>query len=82
MMAKALQDMTVDELTEFIQECMAQRTELKGRQLEASRIRDQKVAEAEAAARVEAMSDIERAALLQVLQPTGIPSKESVKGIS
>jgi hypothetical protein len=82
MMAKALQDMTIDELAEFIQECMAQRTELKGRQLEASRIRDQKVAEAEATARVEAMSDIERAALLQVLQPAGIPSKESVKGIS
>ena len=82
MSPKTLDEMTVEELDEMIQALMAQRAELKTQQVKVQQVRDKKAAIEAAQAKVAALSDVERAAMLQVLAPEGVPSGEVVNGFS
>lgn len=72
--------MTVEELTDarlqLQDERAAAETEIEGKQLEIQAVLDVKVAEESAAARVQDMSEAERAALLEALQNPVVVAEE------
>lgn len=70
--------MSVEELEQFIQERDEEVQMLRNVKAAAHVVLDQKNLEAQALAKLETMSDPERAALLQVLKADGISSAEKV----
>lgn len=71
-----LEAMSVDELEKFIQERDEEVQMLRNVKAAAHVVLDQKNLEAQAAARLETMSDPEKKALYQYLKAEGIPSAE------
>lgn len=77
MVDEKLESMTIEELESVIHDCMAQRKVMKEFQKAASDILDRKRQASSAADKVAAMSDPERAALMQALRAQGVPSGEA-----
>lgn len=73
-----LEVMTVEELEQHIQKLDVVKQTVRDQQREAHAVLDRKNAELAAAAKLENLSDPEKAALLQVLQHDGIETAEEV----
>lgn len=76
-----MNDMTIEQLEQLIQDLTFQRAALKLEAQAAQAALDAKRATADAARILEGMSDSQRAALAQAIQTQGIESGEVVKGI-
>lgn len=75
-----MDNLTIEELESKLAEIEARRDELKTQARAIVRVLDAKRAAAAAAAKLAAMSDVERAALAQLVQAQGIASGESFGG--
>jgi len=78
MAQKHYEEMSVDELNDLIQLINNQRDEQRDELLEIRQIRDRKAVQAAARAKLDVLSDAEKAALLQEVQATGIASGQQI----
>lgn len=73
-----LEEMTVEELEQHIQQLDERKQEIRQAQRTAHEVLDRKNAAVVAQAKLETMSDPEKQALVQAIQAEGIPSQEAV----
>lgn len=77
MSREAMENMTDDELLALNQTLMKDKEQIRQQQLEINQILTNRAAEAKAKRTAAGLSNTEKAALLQVIQPSGIESEES-----
>ncbi len=74
------EQMSVEQLEAELQRISGERAELKAQALSAHAVLDRRNAEAAARRRLATMSDVEKAALAQIVAAEGIESGEAVNG--